>query len=178
MIMDTLGFVHGTGASVQGPMSVASGVYGDVLTTAAYSALELDLGAPGSASSYPYVSQFPSYTEQGYTSPPTVVGVGGISIGLNIMITAAFTVGSGFTSGTIDVCSSATTAATYTGPVQIIATRILTLAQMAVIGAVYFIPLNPYQILEFNRFHWIPNGNTPGAGKVLAWYGPRNGGGI
>lgn len=163
-------YVHGTGASAFGPISYAAGIYGDsfLYAGAAYSALELDFGAPGSASSYPYISQFPSLTEKGYTNPPEVIGVGGVPWGLHIQIMSAFN--ASLTSSVITVCSSATTAATYSS--NAIATRTLTIAQMAVVGACYFIPVNPYQVLEFNRFYGTAAGGNPTTGTILAWYGP------
>ena len=72
MITDATLFVHGTGTVAFGALSVTAGVYGDSCCSSAsqYSNLELDFGAPGSAGSYPYVSQFPSLTEKGYTNAP------------------------------------------------------------------------------------------------------------
>ena len=172
MITDNCFYIHGTGASAFGAISYAAGVYGDSLCYSGdqYSALELDLGAPGSASSYPYVSQFPSLTEKSYTNPPEVVGVGGIEWGLHIQVMSAFNT---LTTILFYVCSSATTAATYSS--NEIARRTLTLAQLEVLGAHYFIPVNPYQVLEFNRFYADVSSSNPTTGTIIAWFGPRTG---
>ena len=172
MLTDGALYIHGTGATAFGPISLAAGIFGDVLCQAGtqYSNLELDFGAPGSAATYPYVSQFPGYTEQGYTNPPVQVGVGGVPWGLHIQIMSAFNT---LQSVNFIVCTSATTAATSTGAV---ASRSLTLAQMAVVGACYFIPCNPSQVLEFLRFQAVLTGSNATLGTILAWFGPLSGG--
>ena len=174
MITDATLFVHGTGASAFGAISYAAGVWGDAVCHSAtqYSNLELDLGAPGSASSYPYVSQFPSLTEKAYTNPPEVVGVGGVPWGLTIQVMSAFNT---LTSISFQICTSATTGATYNGGANPIATRVLTLAQLQVLGASYFIHVNPLQLLEFTNFYAALTGGAASTGTILAWFGPRQG---
>ena len=173
MITDATLFVHGTGTVAFGALSVtATGVYGDSCCSSAsqYSNLELDFGAPGSAGSYPYVSQFPSLTEKGYTNAPeTPVGVGGVPYGLFVQVMSSFA--GSTTSIAFAACTSATASATTQ-----IASRTLTLAQLQVLGATYYIPVDSRQMLEFNRFYATLTGTAPTAGTIIAWYGPREGG--
>ena len=180
MITDTLGYVHGTGSSVQGPITVAAAatisaqpIYGDALCASGsqYSNLELDLGAPGFGATWPYTQQFPSYTEVGYTYPPETFDTP-IQWGLNIQIMSAFNT---LASILFYLCSSATTAALYS--VAPIGQRTLTLAQMQVVGATYFISVNSLaSVLEFNRFYAAITGSNPTLGTIVAWYGPKTGG--
>ena len=175
MITDATLFLHGTGTVAFGPISVVNGVYGDSCCSAGsqYSNLEIDFGAPGSAANYPYVSQFPSLTEKGYTNPPEIpVGVGGVPYGLKVQIMSSF---SSLTSVVFSVCTSAASQAT-SAAANVIASRTLTLAQMQVLGACYFIPVNPNQMLEFNRFAAQPSGSNASSGSIIAWFGPRTGG--
>lgn len=137
--------------------------------------LELDFGAPASGGSYPWLPEFPSYTEKGYTFPPEVVGDGGIEMGLHIVITGPVYPGSGNTGGArVDVQSNATTGAT-----SVIASRTFTAAQLAVGGAHYFIPVNLVGVLEFLRFLWtnLATAATDNfTGSIVAWFGPKTGG--
>lgn len=173
-ITDVLAYVHGTGTSAYGPPTNTAGVYGDALCAAGsqYSNLELDFGAPLSGSAYPYLPAFPSLTEKGYTSPPEVMGDGGISFGLNITVGQSFNT---LTSINFEVCTSATTAALVGSAPNPIAARTLTLAQL-VAGASFFIPVNPVACLEFLRFYASLTGSDPTTGTVLAWFGPKSGG--
>jgi hypothetical protein len=176
MLMDAKLFIHGTGAA-QGAISLASGIYGDTIcySTHEYSALELDFGAPGSASSYPYVTNFPSLAEQAYpaaSKPQAETFETGVPWGLHIQIMSAFNT---MTSILFDVLTSAATAALYSVAANIIAARTLTLAQMQVVGACYFIPVSMGQVLEFNRFYAYLTGSAPSTGTIIAWYGPRLG---
>ncbi len=170
-------YVHGTGTSAFGPISYSGGIYGDAICAAGsqYSNNELDFGAPGSASSYPYVSQFPSLTEKGYTNPPEVLSPGQIAWGLHLQIMSAFNT---LTSVNFQVCSGPTANVTYNSTGNPIAQRALTLAQMQVVGAHYFIPVNPYQVLEFMRFYAAITGSNPTTGTLLAWFGMMQGGEI
>lgn len=175
MITDAKLFIHGTGAA-QGAISydATTGIYGDSLCYAgdAYSALELDLGAPGSASAWPYVSQFPSLTEQGYTGPAGVFD-SGVPWGLHLQVMSAFNT---LTTILFYVLTNAATAALYSTAANILNERTLTLAQLAVVGAHYFIPVNVAQVLEFNRFYADVTSSNPTTGTLIAWYGPKFGG--
>lgn len=51
-----------------------------------YSNLELDFGAPNAGLAYPWLTEFPSLTEKGYTFPPEVVGEGGTQFGIHILV--------------------------------------------------------------------------------------------
>ena len=139
---------------------------GDTICSAgsAYCNIEIDFG-----------STFPSFTERGYTFPPEVVGQGGQPFGLHILIGSAFYNASGFTSIAFAPCASATSGAVYG---QAIASRTLTQAQLQVVGAHYFIPVNPASLLEFLAVYATFSGatNYPTTGTILAWFGSMTGG--
>ena len=158
-VLDALTWLHGTTPGTA-QLLMAAG--------SEQSALEIDFGALAAGTSTPYLTQFPSLTEKTYTFPPEVVGQGGADMGLHIVIGAAFTT---FTSALFNVESAATTAAT-----TIIAARTLTVAQLAIAGAHYYIPVSGNAVLRFLRFQAVPTGGNPGAGTLSAWYGPRTGG--
>jgi hypothetical protein len=132
------------------------------------SALEIDFGALLSGSAAPYLPQFPSLEEKTYTQPPEVVGQGGVDMGLHVVVATAFNT---LTSITFEVESAATTAAT-----TVIASRLLTLAQLEVIGAHYYVPVSGNSVLRFLRFEAVLAGSDPTTGTISAWYGPRIGG--
>jgi hypothetical protein len=138
-----------------------------------YSNLELDFGAPNTGGSYPFIAQFPSLTEKTYGFPPEVVGEGGVTMGLHIIVDGAFNL---LTSINFEVCTSATTAALFSASPNPIAARTLTLAQLQVAGAHYFIPVMGSAILEFLRFYAALTGTDPTCGTITAWYGPKTGG--
>lgn len=138
-----------------------------------YSALELDFGAPNSGAAYPWLPQFPSLTEKGYTFPPEVVGAGGFEFGLHIIVCSPFNT---LTSVNFEVCTSAATAALFNASPNPIASRVLTLAQLQVSGAHYFIPVSPASVLEFLRFYGAVTGSNPTLGTIVAYFGPRLGG--
>lgn len=173
-VTDAILYVHGTGASAYSPLSVSSGVYGDSLcySGSQYSNLELDFGSQ-SGTVFPYIYGFPSYTEKGYTFPPEIVGDGGAEFGLHIIIGSAFNT---LTSINFEVCTSSTTGALVGSSPNPIAARTLTLAQLEVVGAHYFIPVNFASCLEFLRFYAALTGNDPTTGTVVAWFGPKTGG--
>jgi hypothetical protein len=179
MITDAMLFVHGTGTSGQGAISLAAGVYGDALCAAAsqYSNVTLDFGAPGSASSYPYVSQFPSLTEAGYPAAGYSIAemqASGVPWGLHLQVMSAFnTLGS----LAISVNSGSTSDPTYTSN-PIAGPRTLTLTQLGVLGACYFIPVDIAQVLRYINFYAALTGSPPSQGTVIAWFGPRVGGTI
>jgi hypothetical protein len=169
-VTDALAYFHGTGSS-QGPLSVSAGVYGDTLcySGSQYSNLEIDFGPPLTGSAYPYLPAFPSLTEKTYTSPPEVVGDGGVELGVHIVVGSAFNT---LTSILFNVVTAATTAATT----PIIAARSLTLAQLEVLGAHYFIPVNGAAVLEFLRWDAVLTGSDPTTGTIVSWWGPKTGG--
>ena len=174
-VTDALMYVHGTGAS-QGPITgLNTSTVGDPLCASGsqYSNLELDFGAPNTGANYPYLPQFPSLTEKGYTFPPEVVGDGGVEMGWHIVVGSAFNT---LTSITIEACTSATTAAAYNASPNPIASRTFTLAQLEVVGAHYFIPVNPASMLEFNRWYAALTGSDPTTGTIVSWFGPKTGG--
>lgn len=134
--------------------------------------LELDFGAPASGGSYPYLPEFPSYTEKGYTFPPEVVGDGGVEMGLHIVMTGPFYGAATLATVRVDVQTAATTAAT-----TIIASRTFTIAQLQVQGAHYFIPVSMAAVLQFLRFNWTHAAAVNGyVGSIIAWFGPKTGG--
>jgi len=131
----------------------------------------IDFGAPATGASTPYLTQFPSITEKGYTFPPEVVGEGGVVMGVHLVITTACTAGTGMTAGTVVVTTGATDALGTS-----IASRTLTLAQLAVVGAHYFIPVVGVAVLEFLSCYFQAVTQVAGAGKGYAWFGPKVGG--
>lgn len=179
MITDALLFVHGTGISGQGAISYNSstGIYGDTLGAAAsqYSNITLDFGAPGSASSYPYVAQFPSIIEAGYPAsgyPQAETFASGVPWGLHLQIMSAFT--APLTSMVIYLCSGSSSDPTYTS--NSIVTRTLTVAQMAVLGATYFIYFPLESLNRYLNFYAAESGGVASLGTCIAWFGPKCGG--
>jgi hypothetical protein len=132
--------------------------------------LELDFGAPNTGASYPWLPQFPSLAEKGYTFPPEVVGAGGVDWGLHILVTGPV-YGNSLTSIKFDVESNSTTQAT-----TVIASRTLTIAQLQVAGAHYYIPVIGAAVLEFLRFNATnAPANNGYVGSIVAWFGPKTG---
>lgn len=174
-VSDAVAYLHGSGTSAFGPVTNNGGVYGDAICAAGsqYSNLELDFGAPNTGAAYPYLTQFPSLTEKGYTSPPEVVGDGGVELGLHIIVGSAFNT---LTSINFEVCTSSTTGALVGSSPNPIAARTLTLAQLEVVGAHYFIPVNNAAVLEFLRFYAALTGSDPTTGTIVSWFGPKTGG--
>jgi len=149
---------------------------GDVLCASGsqYCNLELDFGAPNAGVAYPYLPQFPSLTEKGYTFPPEIVGADtGTPYGVHIIVESPFNT---LTSINFEVCTAATTAATYNGTPGTIASRSLTLAQLQVVGAHYFIPVMGSAVLEFLRWYAAITGSNPTLGTIVSYWGPRMGG--
>ena len=147
---------------------------GDLLvvgTTSQQSNLEIDFGAPNPGTSNPLISAFPSLTEKGYSYPPEVVGDGGIPFGVHIVVSGPV-YGNSLTSIAFNVESASTTNAT-----NIIATRSLTIAQLQVQGAHYWITVPGNSVLEFLRWNAV---NTPAnngyVGSIYSWWGPKCGG--
>lgn len=138
-----------------------------------YSNLELDFGAPSSGTSYPFLPQFPSLSEKGYTFAPEQVGTGGVQFGIHVLVTAPTNL---LTSVNFEVCTASTTAALYTASPNPIAARTLTLAQLQVAGAHYFIPVIPGAVLEFLRVYFALTGTDPTIGTIAMWWGPPTGG--
>lgn len=156
-------------------MTSTPNTQGDVILAAGsqYSNLELDFGAPNNGGSFPFIAQFPSLTEKTYTFPAEVVGQGGVDQGVHIIVTGSFNL---LTSVNFQVVTSATTNALVGNAPNPIAARTLTLAQLQVVGAHYYIPVQGSAILEFLRFFAAITGTNPTAGTIVSWYGPRTGG--
>jgi len=155
---DALLWVHGTPTTPAAFLTAGS----------AYSTNEIDFGAPNTGSTYPYLPQFPSATEKGYTFPPEVVGAGGVEWGLHFVVGVAFDT---LTSIVLSAVSASTTNATTA-----IASRTLTLAQLAIAGAHYFVPVNGVAVLEFLRAYGALTGSNNVSGTCMMWFGPRTGG--
>lgn len=155
--------------------TVYPAIQGDALCASGsqYSNLELDFGAPSPGSAYPWLPQFPSSTEKGYTFPPETPGNGGTDFGIHIIVTAPFLA---VTSINFQVVTSATTNALYSVAANIIAQRSLTLAQLQVVGAHYYIPVLGSQVLEFLRWYAALTGSNATAGNIVSYFGPRTGG--
>src|SRR5271157_1573761 len=147
---------------------------GDLISVGAVSQLsnlEIDFGAPNTGASYPWLPQFPSLAEKGYTFAPENVGQGGIEMGVHILITGPV-YGNSTTGARIDVQTGAATGAT-----TVINSRTFVIAQLQVQGAHYFIPVSLPNLLEFLRFNWVNIGAANGfVGSIVAWFGPRVGG--
>jgi hypothetical protein len=98
---------------------------------------------------------------------------GAIRTGLHVVVTEAYN--GPMTSATIFINTSATNAL-ITGTV--LTERVFTVAQLAVLGAHYFIPLPPGgaasapNILEFLAAGITVAGGTPTTGSVDMWFGP------
>ena len=138
-----------------------------------YSNLELDFGAPNSGATYPWLPQFPSATERGYTFPPETTGWGGTDMGIHILVETPFNT---VTSINFEAVTSATTAALIGSSPNPIGARVLTLAQLQVVGAHYYIPVSLGQMLEFFRLYGAVTGSNPTLGTLVVWFGPRIGG--
>lgn len=134
-----------------------------------YCNLELDFGAPNAGAAYPFLPQFPSLSEKGYTFPPEIPGGAGTEYGVHIIVESPFNT---LTSILFNVVTAATTAATT----PIIAARSLTLAQLEVVGAHYFIPVPQTTVLEFLRWDAVLTGSDPTLGTIVSYWGPNNGG--
>lgn len=149
--------------------------WGDVLDASGdqYSNLELDFGAPGGGVGYPWIAQFPSLTEKGYTNPPEHPGAGGTEWGVHILIMAPFNT---LTTVIFSVCTSSATAALVGSTPNPIGSRTLTVAQLAVAGADYFISAPQQAVLEFLRLYADVTGSNPTEGSIIAYWGPRTGG--
>jgi hypothetical protein len=139
---------------------------------AQYSNIELDFGTGylGGAGGYP------SYAEKGYTFPPEILGDGGVEFGLHIQIEAPFFTGAGCTGIAFSVCTSSASGALVGNAPNPIAARTLSLAQLEVLGAHYFIPVNFASVLEFLNFYAAPGTGNPNSGLIVAWFGPKTGG--
>jgi hypothetical protein len=143
---------------------------GDLLCASGsqYCNLELDFGAPNAGAAYPWLPQFPSLTQKGYTNPAETPGQGGADFGVHIIVTSPFNT---LTSILFNVVTAATASATT----PIIAARSLTLAQLEVVGAHYYIPVNLFAVLEFLRWDAVLTGSDPTLGTIVSYWGPRMG---
>ena len=184
VVLDILGITAANGVgtyTVSNSQNVAGGtitaappLIGDLISVGAVSQesnLELDFGAPNTGVAYPWLPQFPSLAEKGYTFAPENVGQGGIEMGVHILITGPV-YGNSTTGARIDVQTGAATGAT-----TVINSRTFVIAQLQVQGAHYFIPVSLPNLLEFLRFNWVNIGAANGfVGSIVAWFGPRVGG--
>ena len=135
-----------------------------------YSNLELDFGAPNSGAYYPWLPQFPSLTEKGYSNPAEVPGQGGAEFGIHIVVGSPFNT---LTSVNFQAVTSSTSGALIaTG---VIASRSLTLAQLQVNGAHYYFAVPQGAVKEFFRMYGAITGSNPTFGTLVCWYGPRTG---
>jgi hypothetical protein len=156
-------------------MTASPPTIGDTLcySGSQYSNIELDFGAPNSGGNYPWLPQLPSLTQKGYTNPAEQPGNGGAQYGVVITVTAAFNT---LTSINFEVCTSSTASALVGSSPNPIAARTLTLAQLQVIGARYWIPVSGFQVLEFLRVYAAITGSNPTLGAVTMYWGPIEGG--
>jgi hypothetical protein len=138
-----------------------------------YSNLEIDFGAPSTGASYPWVPAFPSLTEKGYSAPNAAVGQGGVQFGIHIIVCSPTNL---LTSVNFEVVTSATTGALIGNSPNPIAARTLTLAQLQVAGAHYFIPVSGWSVLEFLRVYFALTGTDPTIGTLFVYWGPSSGG--
>lgn len=138
-----------------------------------YSNNEIDFGAPNSGGSFPSIPQFPSLTQKTYTFPAEVNGQGGVDMGLHIIVTASFNT---LTSVLFSAVTSAATNALIGSAPNPIASRVLTLAQLQVVGAHYYIPVQLSAVLEFLRMYGAVTGSNTTTGAITCWFGPRTGG--
>ena len=160
--------------STSATINATPALLGDLLVvgaTSQQSNCEIDFGAPNPGTASPFISAFPSLTEKGYSYPPEVVGDGGIPFGVHIVVSGPV-YGNALTSIAFNVESASTTNAT-----NIIATRSLTIAQLQVQGAHYWITVPGNSVLEFLRWNAV---NTPAnngyVGSIYSWWGPKCGG--
>ena len=160
--------------SASATINATPALLGDLLVvgaTSQQSNCEIDFGAPNPGTASPFISGFPSLTEKGYSYPPEVVGDGGIPFGVHIVVSGPV-YGNLLTSIAFNVETGAATGAT-----TIIATRSLTIAQLQVQGAHYWIPVPGNSVLEFLRWNAV---NTPAnngyVGSIYSWWGPKAGG--
>lgn len=157
-VTDALLFVHGTPPATAAAFLTAG---------SAYSTNELDFGAPLAGTASPYLPEFPSLTEKGYSPSASQFG-GNIDWGLHFVVGVAFDT---LTSFTLEAVSNSTTNAT-----TVIASRTITLAQAAIAGAHYYVPVPTQAVLEFLRAHATLTGSNNVSGTCFMWFGPRTGG--
>ena len=163
-----------TTAAAFATVTATPNTLGDAIGTASgYTNLEIDFGAPNTGAAFPNIPQFPSLTEKGYTFPPEVVGQGGVDMGVHVLVTGAV---NNLTSLKFDVCTSSTTNALVGSSPNPIASRTLTLAQLGIAGAHYYIPVQGSAVLEFLRAYMTLTGTAATSGTAIIWYGPRTGG--
>jgi hypothetical protein len=162
-VTDAITYLHGTPAT---PAVIFTAT--DLTDVGAY---VLNFGAASAGTSYPYLPEFPSIAEKGYKLPPEIVGDGGVEMGIHLVISTAVTVGSGMTTGNL---IASTGSADSLG--TIIASRSLTLAQLAVVGAHYFVPVPMAAVLQYLGVIFQAVTDAAGGGTGIAWFGPKTGG--
>jgi hypothetical protein len=163
-VTDAITYLHGTPTT---PVAA----FTSTAATGDESANVLDFGAPLSGAAYPYLPEFPSIAEKGYTFPPEVVGDGGVELGVHLVISTAIGTGAGMTLGTVIVSTGAADTVGTT-----VASRVFTLAQLAIAGAHYFIPVNFASVLRYLACYFQATTGVANSGTVVAWFGPKTGG--
>jgi hypothetical protein len=163
-VTDAINWLHGTPAT---PVAA----FTSTAATGNISDKVLDFGLTATGATTPFLPEFPSITEKGYTFPPEVVGDGGVELGVHIVIAVAIATGAGMTLGTVIVSTGAADTVGTT-----ITSGTFTLAQLAVAGAHYFVPVNPARILRFLACYFQATTGVANAGTIYAWFGPKTGG--
>ena len=173
---DILGWVHGAADRSTGTLVPV--VFGTSGYT--YSEDQLDMGTM-TAPSTPALAV--SGAPAGIPALFPSISNSANRIGLHVVITQAYTVGSGCTGGDIWITTSATQANTATP--TLVACRRFTLAQLAILGAHYFIPMPPMgnsAVQTYLRFlaayFGTIGGYAPAAGGAELWFGPDADGAI
>jgi hypothetical protein len=132
----------------------------------------LNFGAAASGASYPYLPEFPSIAEKGYSFPPEIVGDGGVEMGVHLVIsTAVIGTSGGMTAGTLFVGTGSTDSVSTT-----IAQRTLTITQLGVAGAHYFIPVPVASIVQYLGCFQQATTHAADSGTGIIWFGPKTGG--
>ena len=132
----------------------------------------LDFGLAATGASYPYLPEFPSIAEKGYSFPPEVVGDGGVEMGVHLIIsTAVIGTSGGMTAGTVTVGTGSADSVATT-----IATRAFTIAQLGVAGAHYFIPVNMASAVRYLGCFLQATTHAADSGTGYMWFGPKTGG--
>ena len=139
---------------------------GDALTgNAQYSNLELTLGHPTRERPIRAFRNFlPSRKKP--TRSLLKFGNGGVDFGVHLVVTAPMLTAA-TTSVAFTVVTSSATAALISTATNIIASRTLSAAQLAIAGAHYFIPVAGNSVLEFLRWYAANAGGVATTGSLF-----------